>query len=79
MLDAQFPVVESFEKTVAESSDVAKAWKTAAAVAVKAAVDTASMEPTLGRAKVLSNKSVGHADPGATSFGIAATVVADLY
>jgi D-erythrulose 4-kinase len=79
MLDAQFPFVEAFEKAIADSSDAAKAWKAAAAVAVAAAHDTASMEPTLGRAKVLANKSVGHADPGATSFGIVATVVADLY
>jgi dihydroxyacetone kinase len=79
MLDAQVPFVESFEKIVAETSDVRKAWKESAAVAVASAVATASIEPTLGRAKVLSKKSLGHPDPGATSFGIAVTVVSDLY
>jgi dihydroxyacetone kinase len=79
MLDAQFPFVAEFEKVVAETGDVAKAWKSAAAVAVKAATDTAGMEPTLGRAKVLSKKSIGQPDPGATSFGIIATVVSELF
>jgi dihydroxyacetone kinase len=79
MLDAQFPFVASFEKIVAETSDAPKAWTESAAVAVASAAATASIEPTLGRAKVLSKKSLGHPDPGATSFGIAATVVSDLY
>jgi len=37
------------------------------------------MVPTLGRAKVLAQKSVGQPDPGATSFGIIATVIAELF
>lgn len=79
MLDAQFPFVEAFEKVIAETGDAAKAWTEAAKVAVQAASDTAPMEPTLGRAKVLAKKSVGQPDPGATSFGIIVTVVAGLF
>jgi len=78
MLDAQFPFADAFEKAAA-SGDAAAAWKTAAETAVKAAADTASMEPTLGRAKVLAQKSIGQPDPGAVSFSIAATVVAELF
>jgi len=79
MLDAQFPFVEEFQKVVSSTGDVAQAWKKAAAVAVQAATDTTQMVPTLGRAKVLAQKSVGQPDPGATSFGIIATVIAELF
>lgn len=78
MLDAQFPFVDAFEKAAA-SGDAGQAWRAAAQVAVKAANDTASMEPTLGRAKVLAQKSIGHRDPGAVSFSLAATAVAELF
>jgi dihydroxyacetone kinase len=79
MLDAQLPFVKEFQSVVAATGDVVAAWKSAAAVAVTAATDTAQMEPTLGRGKVLSKRSIGHADPGATSFGIIATVVAEMF
>ena len=79
MLDAQFPFADAFEEAVASGKSAQEAWTSAAAVAVKAAADTADIEPTLGRAKVLSQKSIGHPDPGATSFGIIATTVAELF
>lgn len=79
MLDAQFPFADAFEAAIAGGKSAAEAWKESAAIAVKAAADTADIEPTLGRAKVLSKKSIGHPDPGATSFGIIATVVAELF
>jgi len=79
MLDAQFPFADAFEKAVADGKSAKDAWAESAAIAVKAAADTASIEPTLGRAKVLSQKSIGHPDPGATSFGIIATTVAELF
>lgn len=79
MLDAQFPFADAFEKAVADGKSAKDAWTESAAIAVNAATDTANLEPTLGRAKVLSQKSIGHPDPGATSFGIIATTVAELF
>lgn len=79
MLDAQLPFVEEFQKVISSGGDVAAAWKSAAHVAVRAALETADLEPTLGRGKVLSKRSIGHPDPGATSFGIIATVVAQMF
>ncbi len=79
MLDAQFPFADAFEKAVADGKSAKDAWMESAAIAVNAATDTANLEPTLGRAKVLSQKSIGHPDPGATSFGIIATTVAELF
>jgi dihydroxyacetone kinase len=79
MLDAQLPFVQEFQSVVAATGDLVAAWKSAAAVAVTAAADTAQMEPTLGRGKVLSKRSIGHADPGASSFRIIAAVVAEMF
>ena len=45
----------------------------AAAAAREAAEGTASLRPLKGRARPLAEKSLGHPDPGAVSFGLIAT------
>lgn len=79
MLDAQVPFVEAFEKAVDNGADARKAWAEAAEVADEAAAATADLEPRMGRARVLSQRSVGHPDPGATSFALVVRTVADLF
>lgn len=79
MLDSQVPFVEAFERAVAGGAGAAEAWHAAAAVATEAAAATASLEPKIGRARVLSQRSIGHPDPGATSFALMVSTVADLY
>jgi dihydroxyacetone kinase len=44
----------------------------AAAAAESAAARTAGLRPLKGRARPLAEKSLGHPDPGAVSFGLIA-------
>ncbi len=78
MLDAIVPFVDEFEAAVGEGADSAQAWSRASVVAEKAAQATADLTPRIGRARVLSQRSVGHPDPGAVSFALAARTMSDL-
>lgn len=51
-------------------------WTAAARAAAQAAEKTASLRPRVGRARPLAERSVGHADPGATSLALCAGVAA---
>ena len=75
MVDALLPFGETFAAEY-EGKGSAQALVAAAAAASRAAADTASLSPKLGRARPLAEKSVGHADPGAISFGLIAEAVA---
>ena len=75
MVDALLPFGETFAAEY-EDKGSAQALVAAAAAASRAAADTASLSPKLGRARPLAEKSVGHADPGAISFGLIAEAVA---
>lgn len=78
MLDAQVPFVEAFERAVADGADTATAWGKASPVATSAAEDTADLEAKMGRARVLSDRSAGHPDPGAVSFALIVTTASEL-
>lgn len=78
MLCAQVPFAETFETVVANGGDAADAWRQAAAVATSAAEATATLEPKIGRARVLAQRSIGSPDPGAVSFSFIVTTVADM-
>ncbi|WP_251040301.1 dihydroxyacetone kinase family protein [Arthrobacter sp. ISL-72] len=79
MVDALLPFTETFSRLVADSaSDAAQteaAWNEAASAATTAAEATASLRPLKGRARPLAEKSVGTADPGATSLAMIFTVM----
>ncbi|MDR7159614.1 dihydroxyacetone kinase family protein [Arthrobacter sp. BE255] len=75
MVDALLPFAETLRRLVAEGSQAPDAWAAAARVAVKAAEDTAALRPLKGRARPLAEKSVGTADPGATSLAMIFTVM----
>ena len=80
MVDALLPFAETFSRLLADGSHhggqpAATAWAEAAAVSTAAAEATASLRPLKGRARPLAEKSIGTADPGATSLAMIFTVM----
>ncbi len=73
LLDAFLPFCDVLSRRIAEGDELAVAWETAAAAATVAARDTAALRPRVGRARPLAERSVGHPDPGATSFALCVT------
>ncbi len=78
MLDALAPFVDVLRPALASGESLAAAWAEAAAAATKAAHDTASLRPKVGRARPLADRSVGAPDPGATSLAICLTAIGDV-
>ncbi len=77
LLDALIPFAESLQQSVDQGIGFAEAWSAAAGVATTEADATAELAPKIGRARVLSDRSQGHADPGATSLAMILTTVAE--
>ncbi|MDQ0031776.1 dihydroxyacetone kinase family protein [Arthrobacter bambusae] len=75
MVDALLPFDETFSKRIAEGVLPDIAWAEAAAAATSAARATASLRPLKGRARPLAEKSLGTADPGATSLAMIFTAM----
>jgi dihydroxyacetone kinase-like protein len=65
MLDALLPAIESLRQ--AEASDFGTLVELAAAAARQGAEATANMVASMGRAKMLGERALGHPDPGALS------------
>jgi hypothetical protein len=75
MVDSLLPFTETFGGLVARGAHPGPAWTEAARAAASAAEATASLRPPLkGRARPLAEKSLGTADPGATSLAMIFTV-----
>ncbi|MDT0195963.1 dihydroxyacetone kinase subunit DhaL [Arthrobacter sp. AB6] len=72
MVDALLPYEEAFRAAFDGGTQVKGALAAAAAAAQEAADATASLRPLKGRARPLAEKSLGHPDPGAVSFGLIA-------
>jgi D-erythrulose 4-kinase len=72
MVDALLPFREAFQAAFDGGTPLTKALGVAAAAAQDAADATAALRPLKGRARPLAEKSVGHPDPGAISFGLIA-------
>lgn len=70
LVDALVPFDEELRRLVDAGADIGLALRDAAAAASRAAGETAALSPRLGRARPLAERSVGHPDPGAVSFGI---------
>jgi len=75
MVDALVPFVDTLEAGFRSGASLATAWSDAAEAATAAAEATSALSPKLGRARPLAAKSVGHADAGATSLALIATVI----
>ena len=76
MLDAFIPCVQTLESEVQAGKPIGEAWRKAAEAAESAAQATAPMRPRIGRARPLAERSVGHADAGAVSFGYIVRTIA---
>ncbi len=76
MVDALIPFAATFAEALEAGATVAEAAAGAAIAAGGAAEATSALSPKKGRARPLAEKSVGHADPGAVSFGLIADAVA---
>lgn len=75
MLDALAPLALSLRQHLADGWSLRDAWLASAEVATRAAADTAHLAPQVGRARPLAERSVGSADPGATSLALCATAI----
>ena len=73
MVDALLPFRDAFLTELDGGAPVDRALAAAAAAAELAAAKTAELRPLKGRARPLAEKSLGHPDPGAVSFGLIAT------
>jgi dihydroxyacetone kinase-like protein len=67
MIDALVPAVEKFQNAIEQNESVPVALEQAAAAAAEGARATKDMQAKFGRAKNLGDRTLGHADPGATS------------
>jgi dihydroxyacetone kinase len=70
MVDALVPFTETFCRLVGAGAGPGPGWAEAAGEATAAAEATAALRPRKGRARPLAEKSVGTADPGATSLAM---------
>ncbi|TLM72727.1 dihydroxyacetone kinase family protein [Pseudarthrobacter sp. NamB4] len=77
MVDALLPFADTFTKAIDDGGSLAGSLCAAAEAAARAADATADLTPKKGRARPLAEKSLGHPDPGAVSFGLIASRVAD--
>ncbi|WP_457972431.1 dihydroxyacetone kinase subunit DhaL [Arthrobacter sp. D1-17] len=70
MVDALLPFRDVFRNEHGGGASVGDALAAAASAATEAARQTADLRPLKGRARPLAEKSLGHPDPGAISFGL---------
>ena len=75
MLDAMVPATEAMKKSYAESGDAKKALDAGLAAAKEGIEYTKTIIATKGRASYLGERSIGHQDPGATSFTVMLEVI----
>ena len=76
MLDAMVPAAEAMKKSYAASGDPKKALEDGVAAAKEGVEYTKTIIATKGRASYLGERSIGHQDPGATSFTMMLEVIA---
>lgn len=76
MLDAMIPAKEAMEAKWAETSDAKAAFAAGVSAAWEGVEFTKTIAATKGRASYLGERSIGHQDPGATSFTMVLEIVA---
>ena len=76
MLDAMIPAKEAMEAKWNETQDAKAAFAAAVASAWEGVEFTKTIAATKGRASYLGERSIGHQDPGATSFTMVLEIVA---
>ncbi len=76
MVDALVPFVDALTTARASGASLSDAWTQASSVAATAAEATSQIVARRGRARTHGEHSLGHADPGATSFALLMAAVA---
>ena len=79
MLDSLVPSLEAMGVSWQEKKDVKAALAAGAAAAAAGVEHTKDLVATKGRASYLGERSVGHQDPGATSYLLMIQVAAELF
>jgi dihydroxyacetone kinase len=77
LVDALHPFVERLKAEVESGCTLALAIKAAAQDATRAAEATAPLRPKKGRARPLAERSIGRPDPGAVSFALVMSAIAE--
>jgi dihydroxyacetone kinase len=75
MIDAFVPFADTLRAGLKDGLALEHAWEQAAVAATVAATATADLRPSLGRARPLAEKSLGHPDAGATSLAMVVTTI----
>ena len=75
MLDAMIPAKEAMESTWNATQDPKAAFAAGSAAAKEGVAFTKTIAATKGRASYLGERSIGHQDPGATSFTMLLEIV----
>lgn len=75
MLDVLIPFCEALEAEAAAGASIPDAWAASSKVASKAAEDTASLVPKVGRARPAAERSLGTPDAGAVSMALCINTV----
>jgi len=76
MVDALVPFVDALATARASGASLSDAWADASAAAATAAEATSQIVARRGRARTHGEHSLGHPDPGATSFALLMAAVA---
>mgnify|MGYP001056342852 FL=1 len=76
MLDSMIPAKEAMESKWNETQDAKAAFAAAVAAAWEGVEYTKTIAATKGRASYIGERSIGHQDPGATSFTMVLEIVA---
>lgn len=79
MLDAMVPALEAMKEKQAAGADAAEVLSAGVAAAEEGVEATKPLVATKGRASYLGERSIGHQDPGATSFTLMLTEIAKAY
>ena len=77
LLDSMIPFSNSLTKSSESGIGFVESWCVAADIASNAAAATSDLIPRIGRARVLAGRSRGSPDPGATSFALIVTCIAN--
>ena len=79
MIDALRPFCDELDSQLARGGSLGEAWALAASVAIKEAAQTALLVARRGRSSKLGERSLGGADPGATSAALALAALAPAF
>ena len=79
MLDSMIPALEAMKCVAGSGKDAATVLSAGVAAAEDGVEYTKTIIATKGRASYLGERSIGHQDPGATSFAVLLKAIARAY